>query len=180
MLCAVWCVSAAEIEGVKIADKVRVGDTGPELVLNGAGIRTRLVFKVYVGALYLPQKQSAADAILSDSSAKRVALHLLRDITADQLLSALNDGMKANHTSEQLAKFDAQSKQLETIFKSVKAAKSGDTVLLDMLAGGGTRVTVNGEVRGTIAGADFSRALLRVWLGDSPVETSLKRAMLGG
>lgn len=180
MLSAAWCVSAAEIEGVKIADKVRVGDSGPELVLNGAGIRTRLVFKVYVGALYLPQKQSSADAILNDSSAKRVALHLLRDVTADQLLSALNDGMKANHTPEQLAKFDAQSKQLETILKSVKAAKHGDTVLLDMLAGGGTRVTVNGEVRGTIAGADFSRALLRVWLGDNPAETSLKRAMLGG
>lgn len=173
-------VGAAEIEGVKLAEKVRSSDSAPELVLNGAGVRTRVVFKVYVGALYLPQKKSAPDAILNDAGAKRVALHLLRDITADQLLSALNDGLKANHTPEQLAKFDAQSKQLETIFKSVKAAKSGDTVLLDMLADGGTRITVNGDAKGTIAGADFGRALLRVWLGDNPVEASLKKAMLGG
>lgn len=179
-LLTAWCVSAAEIEGVKLADKVRSGDSGPELVLNGAGVRTRVVFKVYVGALYLPQKKSTADAILSDAGAKRVALHLLRDITADQLLSALNDGLKANHTPEQLAKFDAQTKQLESIFKSVKAAKNGDTVLLDMLADGGTRVTLNGDAKGTIASADFGRALLRVWLGDNPVEASLKKAMLGG
>ena len=35
---------AADVEGVKLADKVRVNDSGPELVLNGAGVRTRVVF----------------------------------------------------------------------------------------------------------------------------------------
>lgn len=171
---------AAEVEGVKLADKVRLGEGGPELVLNGAGVRTRVVFKVYVGALYLPQKNAAANAIIGDAGAKRVALHLLRDVTADQLLSALNDGLKANHTPEQLAKLDAQVKQLETIFKSVKAAKSGDTILIDFLGEPGTRITVNNEAKGTIPGADFGRALLRVWLGDQPAEAALKKAMLGG
>lgn len=173
-------VGAAEVEGVKLADKVRVGDSGPELVLNGAGVRTRVVFKVYVGALYLPQKNAAASAILGDAGAKRVALHLLRDVTADQLLSALNDGLKANHTPEHLAKLDAQVKQLETIFKSVKAAKSGDTILIDFLGEPGTRITVNNEAKGTIPGVDFGRALLRVWLGENPAEAALKKAMLGG
>jgi long-chain acyl-CoA synthetase len=170
---------AAEVEGVKLADKARVGDGGPELVLNGAGVRTRVVFKVYVGALYLAQKNTAANAILTDAGAKRVALHVLRDLTADQLLSALNDGLKANHAPEQLAKLEAQTKQLETILKSVKAAKNGDTILIDFLGDTGTRITVNGEAKGTIAGADFGRALLRVWLGDTPADAALKKAMLG-
>ena len=171
---------AAEVEGVKLADKVRVGDSSAELVLNGAGVRTRVVFKVYVGALYLPQKNTAANAILGDAGTKRVALHVLRDLTADQLLSALNDGLKANHTPDQLAKLDAQTKQLETIFKSVKAAKNGDTILIDFLGETGTRITFNGDARGTIPGADFGRALLRVWLGDNPADVALKKAMLGG
>jgi hypothetical protein len=171
---------AAEVEGVKLADKVRAGDSGPELVLNGAGVRTRVVFKVYVGALYLPQKNAAANAVVSDAGAKRVALHVLRDLTADQLLSALNGGLKANHTPEQLAKLDAQTKQLETIFKSVKAAKNGDTILIDFLGDTGTRITFNGDARGTIPGAEFGRALLRVWLGDTPADAALKKAMLGG
>ncbi len=174
---------AAEVEGVKLADKVRIGSTndgGPELVLNGAGVRTRVVFKVYVGALYLPQKSAAASAILGDAGVKRVALHVLRDLTADQLLGALNDGLKANHTADQLTKLDAQTKQLETIFRSVKAAKSGDTIWIDFLGEPGTRITVNNEAKGTIPGADFGRALLRVWLGEQPAEAALKKAMLGG
>ena len=56
---------AADIEGVKLADRVRLSETGPELVLNGAGVRTRLVFKVYVSALFLTQKRNTSAGVLS-------------------------------------------------------------------------------------------------------------------
>jgi hypothetical protein len=53
-------------------------------------------------------------------------------------------------------------------------------VALDFDPQGGTRVSLNGKELGKpIAGADFYRALLRVWLGDQPVQDSLKRALLG-
>ncbi|HET9405474.1 MAG TPA: chalcone isomerase family protein, partial [Burkholderiales bacterium] len=171
---------AAEVEGVKLADKVRLGDGGPELVLNGAGLRTRVFFKVYVGALYLREKSGSAQAVFADNGPKRVAMHMLRDLTADQLFSAFNDGLKANHAPAEVAKLEPQVKQLEGIFSAVKAAKSGDTILLDYVPGAGTRVVVNGNARGTIAGEEFNRALLRIWLGDQPVDAALKKAMLGG
>ncbi len=174
-----WLSPAAEIEGVKLADSVRVSDAGSDLVLNGAGVRTRVVFKVYVSALYLQQKRSAPEAIIGDAGAKRVALHMLRDITAEQLFSALNDGLKANHAPEQLAKLETQTREFEAIFKKVQSAKTGDTILLDYLPGTGTRVTVNGDVKGTIVGAEFYAALLRIWLGDKPAEAGLKKALLG-
>jgi hypothetical protein len=82
-------VRAAEIEGVRVPDQVRLDDGAAALVLNGAGVRTRLIFKVYVGALYLQQKRVSADAVLADAGARRVALHMLRDLTAEQLFSAL-------------------------------------------------------------------------------------------
>ena len=168
----------AEIEGVKLADKVQLG--GSELALNGAGVRTRVFFKIYVGALYLQKKASATEAVLADSGPKRVAMHMLRDLTAGQLFSALNDGLKNNHAPGDLAKFEPQVKQLEGIFSAVKAAKSGDTILLDYVPGAGTRVVVNGDSKGTVAGEEFNRALLRIWLGDQPAEAALKKAMLGG
>jgi len=171
---------AAEVEGVKLADKLRVSDAGPELILNGAGVRTRVFFKVYVGALYLQKKENATDAVLADAGPKRVAMHLLRDLTAEQLFSALNDGLKNNHTPEQLAKLGPQLKQLEDVFNAVKAAKNGDVILLDYLPGAGTRVTVRGDDKGTIPGEEFNRALLRIWLGNQPADASLKKAMLGG
>jgi len=171
---------AAAGEGVKLADKIRVAESGPELVLNGAGVRTRFVFRVYVGALYLKQKMTAATEVLNDAGPRRVAMHLLRELSSDQLLSALNDGLKNNHSPEQLAALNAQIRQLEGIFGTVKAAKAGDVILIDHVPDAGTRITINGVARGTIPGAEFNTALLRVWLGESPADSDLKKAMLGG
>jgi hypothetical protein len=171
-------VFAAEVEGVKLPDRLQLG--GSELTLNGAGVRTRVFFKVYVGALYLQKKAGSTDAVLGDAGAKRIAMHLLRDLEAEQLLSALNDGLKKNHAPAELARLEPQVKQLDGIFTAVKAVKKGDAVLLDYLPGAGTRVTVRGEDRGTIPGEDFNRALLRIWLGEQPADAALKTAMLGG
>lgn len=172
--------SAAEFEGVKLADSVRVSDAGPDLVLNGAGLRTRVFFRVYVGALYLTKKTTMANAVISDDGAKRVALHMLRELSSDQFVSALEDGLKNNHSAEQLAKLDAPTRQLRAIFDAVKTAKTGDVIFIDYLPGAGTRITVNGAVKGAIPGEDFNRALLRIWLGDSPADGDLKKGMLGG
>jgi hypothetical protein len=53
-------------------------------------------------------------------------------------------------------------------------------ILIDYLPGSGTRITVNGAAKGTIAGEDFNRALLRIWLGDNPADSDLKKGLLGG
>ena len=170
--------AAAEIDGVRIPDRVTLGKA--ELVLNGAGVRKRAFFSIYVGALYLPQKTRNAQAVLDDTGARRIAMHMLRDLAAEQLLSALNDGLKANHAPGDLAKLEPQVKQLEAIFNAVRAAKTGDVILLDFVPGTGTLVTVNSDAKGVIPGEHFSRALLRIWLGEQPVEAALKKAMLGG
>ena len=126
------------------------------------------------------KKAGSTDAVLGDAGAKRIAMHMLRDLAAEQLFTAFEEGLKKNHTPEQLAKLELQVKQLEGIFRAVKAAKSGDVILLDYLPGAGTRITVRGEDKGMIAGEEFSRALLRIWLGEQPADASLKKAMLGG
>jgi len=175
-----WAAPAAEFEGVKLPDTARVMEGGAELALNGAGVRTRFMFRVYVGALYLQRKNGVAGGIINDAGAKRVALHMLRDVPADQFADALEDGLKNNNAVDALAKLEAQVKQLRAVFDAVKIAKTGDVILIDYLPGTGTRVTINGAVKSTIAGDDFNRALLRIWLGDKPVDNDLKKGMLGG
>ena len=66
---AAWSppVCAVEIDGVKIEDKVTLGAGGPQLVLNGAGVRHKFAFvKVYVGSLYLTQKKSDNEDVFKD------------------------------------------------------------------------------------------------------------------
>ncbi len=181
LICAAllsWNVNALEVAGVKLADKAQVGNAS--LQLNGAGLRTKLVFKVYVAALYLPQKQTSAQAVIADERERRVALYLLRDLSSEKLLGAFNEAIAANHSPAELAALDAPLRQMVQIFNAVKEVKAGDVITLDYLPAGGTQIGVNGSVRGTIAGAAFNRALLRIWLGSKPAQEDLKQDMLGG
>lgn len=172
--------AAAEVAGVRLDDKAALQPGGPELVLNGAGLRTRAIFKVYVAGLYLPEKKaSAADAIAAPGP-KRVSMSMLRDLKAEDLVKALNEGMEKNNPAAEMAKLKPKVGELTQVMTSLGEAKKGDVIALDFLPDAGTRVSVNGEAKGKpIAGADFYQALLRVWLGDNPVEESLKKAMLG-
>ena len=170
------CAHAADVAGVSIADKANVG--GQDLVLNGAGVRTRAIFKVYVGSLYLPAKASDLAGVLAKAP-RRIQMNLLRDLSADQLLDALNDGLKDNNSAAELASVKAQSDQLASIMKSFGEVKEGNVVTLDYVDGG-TVVTLNGAPKGTIPGEPFNRVLTKIWLGDKPAQADLKKAMLGG
>ncbi|TAK85863.1 MAG: hypothetical protein EPO20_08665 [Betaproteobacteria bacterium] len=57
-------------------------------------------------------------------------------------------------------------------------ARVGDTEV--SLTGAETRLLVGGKPVGKpIAGEDFYRALLRIWLGEKPVQDDLKKALAG-
>jgi hypothetical protein len=43
----------------------------------------------------------------------------------------------------------------------------------------GTQVWINDMLKGSVPGEDFSRALLKIWLGSKPADAGLKDAMLG-
>jgi len=172
--------AAAELEGVKMPDTTRLADGGPELVLNGMGLRTRFFFRVYVGALYLTKKTTAANVVINGDGAKRVALRMLRELSAEQFVSALEDGLKNNHSADELVKLDSWIKKLRAMFDEIKTAKAGDVIFIDYLPGTGTRITVNGTIKGVLPGETFNRALLRIWFGENPADSDLKQGMLGG
>jgi len=167
---------AAEVAGVKVDDNIRVGSS--ELLLNGAGLRSKLFIKVYVGALYVGQKASTPAAIYDSPQPRRMVMRMMRDVDADTLYSALEDGLKSNHSPTDLAQLQTQTEQLGSIMKGIGKAREGDTISIDFLTDG-IALSLNGEARGKVAGAGFAKALLKVWLGDKPVDASLKKALLG-
>jgi len=168
-----------EVEGVKLDPTAQVG--GAALVLNGAGVRTRAIFKVYVGGLYVPQKSNSAAALLSQKGPRRLVLTMLRNVDADSFAGPLNDGLKNNHSEAQLAGFRAQIDAMNAALKAVNEAKKGDVLHFEYLPDSGTRITVNGQPKGApIPGEDFYAAMLRIWLGDKPADGDLKKGLLGG
>jgi long-chain acyl-CoA synthetase len=167
---------AAEVAGIKLDEKASL--SGQELALNGAGIRTRLMFKVYVASLYLPKRATDLPGVLTQAP-RRIQLNMLRNVSADQLADALNEGLEANNSAADLAAVKAQTDQLLGIMKAFKEVKEKDVIALDFVEGA-TRVSWNGDAKGTISGAAFNQALTRIWLGDKPAQADLKQALLGG
>ena len=168
----------AEVAGVKIEDRDRVANA--ELVLNGAGLRKRAFFQVYAAGLYLAERKGVAAEAIAAAGPKRVAMHMLRDVDADQFAGVLADGIKDNHSEAEAKALEPRLKQLAAIMAEMKEAKKGMRITLDWLPAAGTQLTVEGKVAGApIPGEDFYRALLRIWLGDKPVQDDLKKALLG-
>jgi hypothetical protein len=171
---------AAEVEGVKVDERVYIAQGLPELELNGAGVRRKLMARVYVAALYLAKPLRNPEEILQDPGPKRMAMHVLqKEILANEFVAALHDGLAANNASFELAPLEKRIRDLAGMMHQVGRLHQGGTVLLDYLPGIGTRVTVNGVTRLTIPGEDFHRALLSIWLGERPVDGRLKRVLLG-
>ena len=175
LVCLAGPAFAAEVAGVKIDDKARVADT--ELSLAGAGLRKRVFFQVYAIGLYVRDRK--ADPI-SQPGPKRVQIHMLRDVGADTFTEALAEGIKANHSEAEAKALEPRVKQLASTIAEIKEAKKGMTIALDWNASA-TQVVIDGKAAGRpIEGEDFYRALLRIWLGDRPVQDDLKKALLGG
>jgi hypothetical protein len=171
--------NAAEVAGVRIDDKTRVANA--DLALNGAGLRKRAFFQVYAIGLYLPTKTSNAAEAISSAGPKRVAIHMLRDVGADAFTEAMADGIRANHPEAEAKALEPRIKELAAIMAELKEAKKGMAIALDWQPANGTVMVVNGTARGKpIVGEDFYKALLRIWIGDKPVQDDLKRALLGG
>jgi len=167
------------VSGVGLDDKISVNKKN--LVLNGAGLRTRLIFDVYVGALYLPRKMSTPEGIFTDKGPKRVALHMLRHLSASEFMDAFNKAINANHTPEEYAPLAARLLRFGQAFHDVGDVDKGSIVTLDFIQENGVTVlTVNGKEITRIEGEDFYIALLKIWLGKNPVQDSLKEEMLGG
>jgi hypothetical protein len=169
-----FAAGAAEVEGVKLEDRTQV--EGRDVVLNGAGLRKRFVFKVYVMGLYLAQKTTDA---VNVAGPKRVSIHMLRDVGAEQFTEALVEGLRANLSEPDFRKLEPRVKELSDVMAQVGEARKGMAIALDW-TGTETRVLVNGKPAGKpISGEDFYRALLRIWLGEHPVQDDLKKALLG-
>lgn len=150
---------------------------GQPLQLNGAGVRSRFFFDIYVGALYLQEVEHRAERILLEPAPVRVTMHILyAEVDAEKLVDGWTAGFEKNLDDLQMQALEARLQAFNGIFAD---AHRGDVLMFDFLPDGSTRVVINGVEKGVLQGMDFQRALMSVWLGEHPADPSLKKAMLG-
>lgn len=175
LLCTAGVTQAREIAGVSLDASIDVN--GQPLVLNGAGLRKKLLFKLYVGSLYLTASGGNAKAIIDADAPMAIRLNILSELlTRDKMLAALNEGFEKS-TGGNTAPIQGGIDQMVQAMQD--AIEPGDQYTLSYLPDQGTSVMKNGESRVIIPGLAYKQALFGIWLSDKPAQKSLKEAMLG-
>jgi hypothetical protein len=170
--------ATTEVSGVKFQDTVKVA--GTDLKLNGAGLRTKFIVKVYAAGLYLPEKKTNVGDILKMDGPRRVTLVMMRDLTSDTFGEAFMTGLNNNIENSEKTKFISQISKFGEMFGMIEGVKKGDVLHLDWIPGVGTQAELNGKKLGEpIPDLAFYNAVLRIWIGDRPADSSLKPALLG-
>lgn len=170
--------AAVDVAGVKFEDSAQVNNQA--LTLNGAGVRTKVIVDVYAAGLYVSKKDTTAQGLLSQPGAKSVQIGLLMNLSGEEFANAMIKGFKANNSDADVTKYQAQLDDLKKLMLSVGEAHKGSKIQINFVPGAGTRVLFNGQQKGhDIAGDDFYQALLKIWLGDNPVDSDLKKALVG-
>ena len=157
--------------GVEIADE--------QLRLNGTGIRRMFGFRVYVAALYLPEPARSASQVLERDQPRRLLITLLRDTSTDQNIDALKSGLIDNNSEAELDAIQNEVSHFLASLHQVHEVPTGTVIQIDYLPGKGTHTRVGCHDLGLVPGERFNRALLKIWLGDNPIQHSLKQSLLG-
>lgn len=166
-------LSAAELAGVSLQDSITVD--GTRLTLNGIGLRTKFMVKVYVAGLYLEKPASDAAAIISSDQMRRVEMVMMRDLGRGKITEAVEAGFEKNNE----ARMPALKARLDRFNSGIADLKEGDRLTITYAPGRGTTLSSRSGKTMTIEGKDFADALFSVWLGSYPVDEDLKAGMLG-
>jgi hypothetical protein len=178
LVTALPSLAATEVRGIRFADTAQVGNQS--LQLNGAGVRVKVIVDVYAAALYLPKRDANATSAIAQAGAKSVQIVLLRELTGEDFADAMMTGFRKNNSEAEVTRMQARLDQLKATMTSFGTVRKGTSIQLNFVPGAGTRTLVEGQQKGQdIPGEDFYAAVLKIWLGNKPVDGSLKDGLLG-
>jgi len=167
--------NAIEVAGINMPDVLEMGQS--KLILNGAGVRDKFFFKVYVGALYLEQKRSDPVKIIEANEPMAIRLHIIASkISSEVMAKTSKEGFK-KAAGRDIVSIEAQIDRFLSVFKN--RIRKHDIYDLIYVPGRGTEVYKNKEYRSLAKGLPFKKALFGIWLCDKPAQKKLKTKMLG-
>ena len=164
---------ALDVAGVNVPPTVVLQQK--TLSLNGAGIRKKFLFKVYVGSLYTERKVATPAQLLADPGEKLVRMNFVyKKVDKGDIVKAFAEGLENN--SPAVAR-SAEAKAFLSWFTADFVA--GDTVDISLSADGTVAASHNGKALGTVRSPALVQGVLLIWFGEKPADGDLKKGMLG-
>ena len=163
---------ARELAGVKLDETINV--QGKDLKLNGAGIRKKAIFKVYVGALYVENISKDGAALLASDQTMRVKEVFVRNVDKGKITDAFSEELKKAAGGA----YDKFKDRIDKLMAAIPDLKDGDDMVFTYVPGKGTTFGIKDVDQVTIEGKDFQQLLFGLWLGPNPGDRGLADAML--
>ncbi len=164
---------ALNVYGVQVDGSAVI--EGQTLHLNGFGLRSKMFGKVYIGSLYLTRQITKSVEVINDPGVKLVRINFLHNrILKDKFVEAINEAFIKN-VSGFAGSSDAQ--RFYALF--TKDFVKGDVLDISFVADGSVRVSCNNQIAGTIVSKKLQNAILKAFIGLSPIDESVKIGMLG-
>ena len=137
--------------------------------------------KGYAAGLYLTERADTPAGVLAAPGPKRLQMRMLVEVEAQEFVKAIDKGFQRNTPdAAERAALATRQQQFRSAVAALGVVRRGDVVDLDFIPGRGMTMTVNGKQRGAAwPGDDFYAAVLRIFIGERPVDQALKAGLLG-
>jgi chalcone isomerase-like protein len=165
-----------ECEGVDFPDHVEVA--GTSLTLNGLGLQKATFFRVdvYVAALYVAATSGDPNSLINSDRPQELIVHFLRGVGVEDLRKEWSRDFMHVAPDRPISLM----KRVATLNTWLSDVKRDERLTFIRQPGEGIQVIVNGVIKGTIPGDDFSRDFTSIWVGAAPPSPELRRGLLGG
>jgi len=178
LLAATLGASAARIEDQEYPDRLRLA--GTELVLNGVGLRSVAWLKGFTAGLYLREKATTQQGVLGQPGPKRLQMRMILEVETKEFSKAFASSLKRNNTEAERAALKDRVELFDRNLALIGKVRKGDVLDLDSIPGKGLVISVNGSPRGQVVpGDDLYASLMKVFVGNRPVDRLLKVGLLG-
>ncbi len=170
---------AAVLESQRFDDTVVVADR--TLRLNGLGLRGVAWIKAFVAGLYVAAPSRDPGQLMAMQGPKRLRLKIMLEAPSKELSKAFSKGVRRNEVAAVQGQLGERMAVFAGLIDSLGTLKVGDALDVDFVPGQGAQLRHNGKAVGEpVAGEDFYRALLKIFIGERPVDARLKEGMLRG
>jgi hypothetical protein len=174
-------------------------ENAPDVVCTGTGVRKKFVVKVYGAAIYveplaakeflskympstppediedfteeLAENEAFWNDFINGSFHKVIVMRFVRDVGADSIVGAYEDGFEENLKDKSEATEEAVKKFLG-LFKD--EIKDGQDMTLRFAPDGTIWVDYAGKECGSVKNLLVARSLLANWFGEDPISDDIK------
>ena len=169
---------AARLEGQSFDNTTALA--GRTLRLNGVGLRGVAWIKAFVAGLYLTAPSKDGNQILSMPGPKRLRLKIMLEAPSRELSKSLQSRASKEPDAVRQA-MGARVKALSALIGGLDKVRPGDVLDLDYLPDVGVQLRYNDQNVGQpVEGEDLYRVVLKIFVGDRPVDKRMKEGLLRG